>query len=546
MELAMTRKQAALLAALSTASLILALLLSRRIWFRLDITKNQAYTISPVSRNLYTEIPDQVRITYYVSDKLASIHPLPGEIEDLLREYAARSRGRIQLLVRDPAKAGMVQTVEQLGILPQQIQTVEQDEASIATVYTGIVIEYLDTLEVLPVVFGLETLEYDLSSRIRAMVRGTEREVGVIVGDTAKQWSTDYGYLNQAFIQAGFRVRLLNPGDEIGDALPVLFVLGGAEYMDEWALYRIDRYIQGGGKVFFALEGVEVNTQYGAEARVINDRGLLAMVSFYGATLGPALVLDPSALTISYQTQNASGGAQLRLARYPLWIAVLAENGNPGHPITSGFGGLDLFWASPIDLNPREGIAAEILFTSTPGAWLMTGDFVLNPELSYRFAAEQPDTEGVKILGAALSGKFPSWFAGTAKPVREGSGEELPDMPGETGESRIVVVGDTDIVSTYIEYTQGQQNLSFLIQAADWLGNDDDIIGIRNRQTQTGRLNRITDPRDRARTMAFARLLNVAVLPLAVVAAGFFIILRRKPGSRRPGEIAEKETSHGV
>jgi ABC-type uncharacterized transport system involved in gliding motility auxiliary subunit len=545
----MNRKQAALLAVLSTVSLILALLLSQRIWFRLDLTKNKAYTISPVSRNLYKEIPDQVRITYYVSDKLAAMHPLPGEIEDLLREYAAQSRGRIRLVVRDPAKANLTQRVEQLGILPQQIQTVEQDEASISTVYTGIVIEYLDQIEVLPVAFSLDTLEYDLTSRIRAMLRGTEREVGIIVGDSTKSWDTDYTFLNQALVQAGFRTRLINPGDEIRDTLPVLFVLGGAEYLDEWALYRIDRYIRGGGKVFFALEGVEVNTQYGMEGRLLNDRGLLAMVSFYGATVQPALVLDTPALTISYQTQNASGGAQLRLARYPLWIGVLAENGSPDHPVSAGFSGVDLFWASPIELNPGDGVRGEVLFTSTPDAWLMTRDFPLNPELSYRFAAEQPDTRGTKIFGAALSGKFPSWFAGVEKPRREGSDEELPDMPPEARESRLVVVGDTDLLSSFIQYTRSDQNLSFLVQAADWLGNDDDIIAIRNRQPQIGRLNRITDPAARARGMAFSRLLNVALVPLAVVALGLVAALRR----RRPGDKPltgvkpqKKEISHGV
>jgi ABC-type uncharacterized transport system involved in gliding motility auxiliary subunit len=546
----MTKRQAALLSVLSTASLILALLLSRRIWFRLDLTENKAYTISPVSRNLYAEIPDQVRITYYVSDKLASIHPIPGEIEDLLREYAARSRGRIRLLVRDPAKTNTAQVVEQLGILPQQIQTVEKDEASVATVYTGIVIEYLDKTEVLPVVFALDTLEYDLSSRIRSLVRGTEREAGVIVGDPAKQWSTDYGYLNQVLVQAGYRIRLLSPGDEISDTLPLLFVLGGVEDMDEWALYRVDRYIRGGGKVFFALEGVGVNPQYGPESWVFNDKGLLAMVSYYGATVKPELVLDNSALTIPYQTQSPSGMTQLRLIRYPLWIGVMEENGNPRHPITAGFAGVDLFWASPIDLNPQEGVAAEILFTSTPEAWLMTKDFSINPAINYLFTREQPDTTGSKILAAALSGKFPSWFLGVEKPVREGSGEELPDLPAEARESRIVVVGDTDLSSSYIQYTGGQRNLSFLIQAADWLGNDDDIIGIRNRQSQTGRLNRIFDPQERGRVMNFSRFLNVVLIPLAVIAAGFLInFRRRRSGERRPGGKGAKtgkETSHGV
>ncbi|MDR2101231.1 MAG: GldG family protein [Treponema sp.] len=529
----MTRKQTRLITLLSLVILVLGIGISRRVWFRLDLTRDKANTISAVSRELYTEIAGEVSITYYLSDKLAQVHPLPGEIRDFLGEYAAYSRGRIRFILRDPAKAGLVEAVEQLGIQAQQVQTVEQDQASFATVYTGIVIEYLDKVEVLPVVFSLDTLEYDITSRIRSLVREQEREVAVLVGDSYRKWEGDYDFLNQAFIRSGFRVRNINAGEEIPDTVPVLFVLGGTEDLDDWALYRIDRYIQGGGRVLFALDGVFVDSQAGLEARVMTDKGLLSMVSFYGATVKPALVLDQSALTLQYQTTSPSGATQLRISRYPHWIGVLGENGNPGHPVSSGFAGVDLFWPSPIELNPPEPVKAEPLFSSTPDAWLMTGNFVTNPDPQSRFDREAPDTRGTKLLAAALSGKFPSWFEGVPKPVREGSSEELPDRIGETRDSRIIVIGDTDFASVFMQYTQAQRNLDFLLQAADWLGNDDDIIGIRNRQGQTGRLDRILDPEKRERAMLFSRILNVVIVPLGVILLGIFFAWRRRREMKR-------------
>ena len=63
----MTKKQVTIITVLSIAAIVLGLLVSRRLWFRLDLTKNHTYTISGVSKNLYTEIPDQVRITYFLS-----------------------------------------------------------------------------------------------------------------------------------------------------------------------------------------------------------------------------------------------------------------------------------------------------------------------------------------------------------------------------------------------------------------------------------------------------------------------------------------------
>jgi gliding-associated putative ABC transporter substrate-binding component GldG len=524
----MNKKQAVILTAFAIAAFLLAFLVSQRVFFRLDLTKNKAYTISDVSRNLYTEIPDQVRITYFISDRLAAIHPLPGEISDLLREYAAYSRGRIKVTLRDPVKANLVEAVESLGIPGQQIETVEQDQASIATVYTGILIEYLDMREVLPTVFSLDTLEYDLTSRIRGMIRGAEREAGILVGDSQKQWTQDYAYLDQAMTGSGYKLRVIVPTDIIPPTLPMLLVFGGVEDLDDWDLYRIDHYIQNGGKVFFALEATAVDMEYGASVRLLEDKGLLAMLESYGARIKPSLVLDRAALTLPFQSTGPGGQTQIRFVRYPFFISVLNQFGNSQHPVTSGFNGIDVFWASPVELVPVDGVEETTLFSTTPEAWLQTQNFSINPDQSYSFNMEEDATRGTRILGAALTGKFPSWFKGKPKPAREGMDSELPDMPLETGDSRIIVIGDTDFGSAYIQYTRSQQNLDFFIKALDWLGNDDDIIGIRNRQASSGRLDKITDGEKRTAAMIFARILNVVLIPLAVIVLGLLIALRRR------------------
>ncbi|MDR2521496.1 MAG: GldG family protein, partial [Spirochaetaceae bacterium] len=82
----MNKKQTLITSALALVVIVLALMVSTRLWTRLDLSKTRAYTISKVSRGLADEIPEQVDITYFVSDKLRQLYPAPGEIEDLLRE----------------------------------------------------------------------------------------------------------------------------------------------------------------------------------------------------------------------------------------------------------------------------------------------------------------------------------------------------------------------------------------------------------------------------------------------------------------------------
>ena len=541
----MTKKQHSILTILGMVIMVLLFLLNRRHWFRIDLTANKAYTLAPVSRNLRNEIDENVRITYYLSGKLLSLDPTPSEISDILREYEARSRGKIQLTIKDPGKN--YSEAERFGLTAQQLQNVGQDEASFSLVYSGIVIEYLDKFEVLPWVYPLDTLEYDITSRIRSLVSGTKRELGVIAPESQKTWNDYYGFLNQVLVQSGFSVLQLRPGEEIPDTLPVLFVMGGAEELDEYSLYRIDRFIQLGGRVFFAVESVDVDFFNTWEGRLKNDKGLLSMVSFYGATVGQGLVMDRSSLLVPFRGDNQ----QLKLVRYPPWVSVMQNQGNNNHPLSSGFGGVDLFWACPLTFTlPESGkVKAEELFTSSPEAWLMTGNYTLRPEYIPVTNAGAEETTGEKILAAALEGTFPSWFLGQEKPKRQ-TGEwnndvwvetedDLPPMPAEARESRIVVVGDTDMGGPLIQYAQDQQsaNLNFLLQSADWLGKDDDIVGIRNRQGGTGRLNKINDEEKRLAMMSFSRILNIFVVPLVITIFGIARLVKRK---------GKKEQNHAV
>ncbi|MFP4563816.1 MAG: Gldg family protein, partial [Spirochaetia bacterium] len=131
-----------------TSFLVLAIIVfaglnSVRFFKRIDLTENRVYTISRVSRELFKEIPEIVHITYYRSDKLDDLSPIPRLVEDLLQEYTAHSRGRISMEVVDPAATGQEQSVEMMGLIPQQVEVVERNERSVARIYSGIVVRYL-------------------------------------------------------------------------------------------------------------------------------------------------------------------------------------------------------------------------------------------------------------------------------------------------------------------------------------------------------------------------------------------------------------------
>jgi ABC-type uncharacterized transport system involved in gliding motility auxiliary subunit len=281
------------------------------------------------------------------------------------------------------------------------------------------------------------------------------------------------------------------------------------EELQDAELYRLDRYVMLGGRVLFALEGLKIDARTDLKAGLLEPAkasslcSLIKLVSWYGATVQPALVCDVTGLDISVQEQNGTS----KVYRYPPWFGVEAAAGNVKQPITAGFEGLDLFWASPLKLNPPQGVTATPLFKSTAQAWLQTKNFSLEPDDDEAMEAEKGSTTGTYVLGAALSGSFPSFF-------------KDPVLPAKSKQSRIVVLGDCDIGSSFISFAQDARDLHFMVDAADWLCSDDDIIAIRSRARGPGRLDKIKNEAQKEAAQRWAYVLNMFIIPVLVLLLG--------------------------
>ncbi|SVB80544.1 uncharacterized protein METZ01_LOCUS233398, partial [marine metagenome] len=78
------------------AILIIVNIVSRNLFFRLDLTDNKMYSLSESSKTVVSKIDDRLTMKVYFSDNL------PGEygnnrryLQDILEEYTAYSNGNI-------------------------------------------------------------------------------------------------------------------------------------------------------------------------------------------------------------------------------------------------------------------------------------------------------------------------------------------------------------------------------------------------------------------------------------------------------------------
>lgn len=528
----MTRARTTVITVLTVGVLFFAYLNTQRYSVRLDLTADRSFTLSAAARNLSSEVTDRVFVTYYRTEGLSRSQPGPREIEDFLRSLESVSQGRLHVSFEDPQKTGKIAAVERLGLQPQSFRSVAGDQARIDTVYSGIVVEYLGRVAVLPAVSSTASLEYDLLSRIRTLIRGSQRTIGVMVAASNATWE-GFGALAGALSTAGFSVANLSPGAEIPASLSAVFVFGGARELDDWSLYRIEVYLRGGGSVLFAVDGVTVDTDKALAATPVLDSKLFAFLTSYGVRVAPQLVLDPSSLTIPYQKKALDGSTQVLFVKYPHWVSVLPENLSPTHPVTAGASGIDLFWPSPLELLQVPGVTGEVIARSTSGSWRMDRDFVTAPDAGEGVYTPRGRVPGSEALAVSLSGAFPGYFPSLPRPLRPGAVDQLPPLPKSPRPARILVVGDADFAGPLVQYTGSSRNLDFAVAAGDWLSRDDDLAGIRNRIPHQARLDRITDVDQRARAAEGARVINVLLVPSAVLLIALARVLSRRKDRRR-------------
>jgi ABC-2 type transport system permease protein len=163
-------------------------LLGRTSW-RLDMTEENVYSITPATKRLLESLEEDCHIYGYFSERThAKLAPLVPQIADLLDEYEAVSGGRVKVRLLDPKddEEAEREAMDRYGVTSTPFQLVSKYEAGIVNAYFALVIKfgdqyvrygYSDLIEVDPLPGGdievtLRNIEYDLTRAIKKVVFG--------------------------------------------------------------------------------------------------------------------------------------------------------------------------------------------------------------------------------------------------------------------------------------------------------------------------------------------------------------------------------------
>lgn len=474
--------------------------------FRLDLTSGGAWSISPATKAVVANAKDEISVTYYLSKKLTTYYPFTLAISDFLEEYAAASGGKVRVKIVDPKDSGELNDMARYGLQPIPIQVVEQSQQTQAVVYSGLVLQYQERREVLPAVSQVETLEYDLTTKVNKLVTQKQKTVAILTMDPTKTFQNYYSILVQSLSPTA-TVRQVQKEEEIGDA--TVLIVAGSEGFTQASLKPIDDYLMKGGKVLFAVDGVFVDISRDQAPAVAAgpDNDLLKALETWGVKVEQGLLHDAYNTIVQFQ-----GGQGVTLRRYPLWPAILAKNTSTTNPVTSRFSGLTLMWASPLVDLKKAGIKVEPLAWTSEKSWLMRENMNIDPDQAAR-SGSLPGVEFKKYdVAMALTGSFPSAVtSGVVSPT-----------------SRILVVGSSNFLSNLMQVTGNEENAAFVEGAVDWLAQDEGMLSIKTRTYRDKSLTMLQNDQDRKYAEFILSFINLFLIPLAIVVWAVVRFLRRR------------------
>ena len=522
-------------------------------WFaRMDLTEDGLYSLSDASRATVEDLEDPISVRAYFTAELPAPYSSTSRyVKDLLDEYAAYSHGMLRYQFIDPvaeeteedkAKKKEVrrdifgrsvrertsQELElvSLGIPSVQIQVNKGDKLEVKKAYMGIVLRYGEKQEVIPLVQDATSLEYDLTSLIRKLVRGKTPEIAFITGhdgpDLRRELGRTYGLMEEVY---NVREVDLSKEQSIEATVDGIIVAGATTPFSDAEQEAIDAFIMSGKGAAFLLDRVKVDVSTLSQDSV--NHGLDHMLARYGVDIGSGLVLDVASSIVNVSQQRRF----MQITQpVPYPYILVTRQLNPDHPLTRGLTGVTFPFVSPLRNVATKGSGSiiDMLVTSSEKSWIRQQPFDLNP--MQEWGARGIDFVGEQNLVATVSGPLKTAFDEPSEGEVNDGGDssDVPETrPTETDHARVVVVGGSSIL---LDQYASESNQAFVLNLLDWMLLDDAMLSIRTRGLTVAPLDEVSDA-----TRNAMKYFNMLGLPAALVVFG--LVRWRIREARRRGLI---------
>ena len=446
--------------------LVLANFLNIRHHSRMDLTENQRYSLSDQSLKVIESLQGEIQIIGFFRGAAGRLR-----FEDLIKQYRSP---RIKYQIVDPEEEPSL--AAQSGITREgQIVVVSGEEQVLLN----------------------ELSEEKVTNAIIKITRKEEKVIYFLQGhgerDISDGSAEGFSLARQEVENQNYRVESYNLAQQnrLPEDATVIVSAGPRVGFLSTEISLLKNFLAGGGKLLLLVDPQ-------------TDLDLGDFLAEYGLGLANQVVID------------ASLRGQLLGSAAPV-VADYAD-----HPMTRELRGANTFFPGSQHVttsnSPLDYRTTELLSTSA-SSWAEV-DFG-GTEVSFD---EGRDTEGPLPLAVAATRTIAPKEAGISDeestqkdPAVEGEGG---DSAAETGESRLVLFGDSDFASN--AYFNEIANGDLFLMAVGWLAEETDLLAIRPKDPENRRINV---------TLSQSRMIfwaSVVFLPLAMLVLGTTIWMRRR------------------
>jgi ABC-type uncharacterized transport system involved in gliding motility auxiliary subunit len=481
---------------------------------RVDLTKEQAYTLSRGTRAILGKLDAPIKIRFYctqsesASPESVLLKSYARTIDDLLGEYKQNAHGKLTVERYDPQPDSDAEDSARLdGIQAQDLSGGEK-------FYLGLAVSQgLDEKQSIPFLSPdrERQLEYDISRAITRVVTPEKPVVGVMsllpvfgtpanpmMAQTGQQPQQPWAIIGE--LKNDFTVRRVEmDADKIDDDMKVLLVIHPRDISDR-AQYAIDQFVMRGGKLVAFLDAQSL-----VESRGQNP--MMGGMSGGGSSLDKllkawGLQFDATKVVADRNLKMEMGEEGDTAREKPVWLALTPEDINSNDVTTVDLDSIWMFSSGAFTGTAAPGLKETVLLKSTTDSQLVDG-------MMANYAGESIlkdfKPSGVSYaLAVRLTGKFKTAFPGgepedkknpdAAKPEAKAAAKKAGDSLQETKQDNtIVLVGDSDMIYDGFTLQQIQvlpgvnamkqlnANLNFAQNVVEQLAGDENLIAVRSR-----------------------------------------------------------------
>ncbi len=529
-----------------------------------DLTEDKRFTLTKPTRELLRNLDDVVYINVLLEGEFpAGFKRLQRSVREMLGEFRSQS-GYIEYNFTDPS-IGSVEDINARraelakdGIVPTNLTIKSTEGRQEKLIYPYAKVIYRGRIAIVDLLdeeargrnpeeqlnTSISELEYKFANAMHKLQIGAKEIIGFTVGHgelSELERSALVGSLRSYYEVGTFN---LDSATYIPQEVKTLIVAKPKRPFSDRDLFLIDQYVMNGGKVMWLIDplNVELDSMRSAGGYVARDYplNLNDLLFRYGARVNPDLVLDWQSSRIPMVIDQKGSQELFKWYYHPIVIPTSR------HPIVKNLDGINLYFPASIDtIKTKTPVKKTILLTTSDRSKVQPNITRLNFEI-LRYGDELVNSFDKKNIPVAvlLEGQFPSFFENrVTEEMKDGLAQINRNFKAVSEPTRMLVVADGDIARNMVTmrgeimplgFNQFERfqfsNKDFLLNAVEYLRDDNGIIEARGREVKLRLLN--TKKADDEQLMW--QLINIGVPLVFLVLFGLIFNWIRKNRFAKP------------